>query len=121
MVVDKEVDMEWARIPHFYRDYYVYQYATGVSAAIAIATKIINKEAGIIEKYIEMLKQDLIKHNRYKDQIDFHLGFGQGGKCGKYMLPDVFLYDKNSDTIITIPDNQPIEMVINILKCNNMI
>ena len=35
LVVDKELDMEWARIPHFYNNYYVYQYATGFSAAIA--------------------------------------------------------------------------------------
>lgn len=69
----------------------------------------------------ETFKKDLIKHNRYKDQIDLHLGFGQGRKFGKYILPDVFMYDKNSDTIITIPDNKPIEMVINILKSNNMI
>lgn len=94
-----------------------------VSATMAY-DQILHQLSGFAEwltDNIEMLKQDLIKHNRYKDQIDFHLGFGQGGKCGKYMLPDVFLYDKNSDTIITIPDNQPIEMVINILKCNNMI
>lgn len=69
----------------------------------------------------EAFKKDLIKHNRYKDKIDFHLGFGQGEKCGKYMLPDVFIYDKNSDTIITIPNNKPIEIVTNILKCNSMI
>lgn len=40
MVVDKEIDIEWARIPHFYRNFYVYQYATGYSAATAFAGKI---------------------------------------------------------------------------------
>ena len=37
MVVDKEIDMEWSRIPHFYTDFYVYQYATGYAAAISFA------------------------------------------------------------------------------------
>ena len=47
----------WARIPHFYRDFYVYKYATGISAAICIATKILDKEEGYVEKYIHMLSQ----------------------------------------------------------------
>ena len=42
MVIDEEIAYEWARIPHFYTPFYVYQYATGFSAAVAIATKIIN-------------------------------------------------------------------------------
>ena len=37
IVIDHELDMEWARIPHFYYNYYVYQYATGFSAAIALS------------------------------------------------------------------------------------
>ena len=51
----------WARIPHFYRDFYVYKYATGISAAICIATKILNKENGYVEKYIHMLSQGCTK------------------------------------------------------------
>ena len=51
----------WARIPHFYRDFYVYKYATGISSAICIATKILNKEEGYIEKYIQMLSQGCTK------------------------------------------------------------
>ena len=43
VVCDREIEMEWARIPHFYYDYYVYQYATGFSAAIALADSILNK------------------------------------------------------------------------------
>ena len=53
--IDEEIKYEWARIPHFYSDFYVYKYSTGVSAAIAIATKILNKEPGFIDRYIEML------------------------------------------------------------------
>ena len=51
----------WARIPHFYRDFYIYKYATGISAAVCIATKILNKEEGYVEKYIEMLSQGCTK------------------------------------------------------------
>lgn len=61
--IDELIKYEWARIPHFYTDFYVYKYATGVSAAIAIATKILNKEPGFVEKYIEMLKQGCSKNS----------------------------------------------------------
>ncbi|MBQ2938191.1 MAG: oligoendopeptidase F [Clostridia bacterium] len=59
--IDEPIKYEWARIPHFYSDFYVYKYATGISAAIVIATKILNKEEGFVEKYIEMLKQGCSK------------------------------------------------------------
>ena len=55
MVVDEEIKYEWARIPHFYTPFYVYQYASGFSAAIAISTKILNGEPGIVEKYKKFL------------------------------------------------------------------
>ena len=55
MCVDQEIAMEWARIPHFYTPFYVYQYATGFSAAIAISQKIINGELGIVEAYKKFL------------------------------------------------------------------
>lgn len=53
--VDQHIAMEWARIPHFYTPFYVYQYATGFSAAIAISQKIIKGEPGILEKYKKFL------------------------------------------------------------------
>ena len=59
--IDEQIKYEWARIPHFYSDFYVYKYSTGVSAAIAIATKILNKEPGFVERYLEMLKQGCSK------------------------------------------------------------
>lgn len=59
--INKQIKYEWARIPHFYSDFYVYKYATGISAAIAIATKILNKETNFVEKYINMLKQGCSK------------------------------------------------------------
>ncbi len=55
MVIDRAIEMEWARIPHFYNPFYVYQYATGFSAAIAISGKILAGEPGIVEKYKRFL------------------------------------------------------------------
>lgn len=55
MVSDPEIAMEWARIPHFYRAFYVYQYATGFAAAIAISKKILSGEPGIVEAYKKFL------------------------------------------------------------------
>ena len=55
-VVDEEIALEWARIPHFYTPFYVYQYATGFSAAIAISSKILSGEPGIVEKYKKFLR-----------------------------------------------------------------
>ena len=46
----------WMRVPHFYRAYYVYKYATGMTAAINFATKIFNKDKEAKEKYLEFLK-----------------------------------------------------------------
>lgn len=55
MVSDPQIAMEWARIPHFYTPFYVYQYATGFAAAIAISKKILNGEPGIVEAYKKFL------------------------------------------------------------------
>lgn len=56
ILVDEEIDMEWARIPHFYNDFYVYQYATGYSAANSFATMILNNVENARDKYLEFLK-----------------------------------------------------------------
>ncbi len=61
VIVDEDIKYEWARIPHFYSCFYVYKYATGISAAIAIAKKILSNEDGFVEKYINMLKQGCTK------------------------------------------------------------
>lgn len=56
MVVDEKIDIEWARIPHFYSDFYVYQYATGYAAASAFANAILEEKANAVEKYKGFLK-----------------------------------------------------------------
>ncbi|CEQ24616.1 oligoendopeptidase F [[Clostridium] sordellii] len=55
-IVDEEIGLEWARIPHFYSNFYVYKYATGFSAASALSDKILNEGKSAVEKYIEFLK-----------------------------------------------------------------
>ena len=55
MVVDEEIASEWARIPHFFYNYYVYQYATGFSAAIALATKILKEGESAVKDYLKFL------------------------------------------------------------------
>lgn len=54
--VDQEIAMEWARIPHFYTPFYVYQYATGFSAAIALSKRILEQGAPAVEQYKKFLK-----------------------------------------------------------------
>lgn len=58
--VDKDIQLEWARIPHFYNSFYVYQYATGFSAATALSAGILkdinNEPGGATEKYLDFLK-----------------------------------------------------------------
>lgn len=56
IVVDKEVDVEWARIPHFYWHFYVYQYVTGYSAATTLAEKVLTEGEPAQQRYIEFLK-----------------------------------------------------------------
>ena len=63
-VIDKELELECLRIPHFYRAFYVYKYATGMSAAIALSQRVLNGG---------------------KRELDDYLGFLKGG-CSKYPL-----------------------------------
>ena len=52
---DEEIALEWSRIPHFYYNYYVYQYATGFCASSALAEKILSDPAGL-DRYLGFLK-----------------------------------------------------------------
>ena len=86
VLIDDDIKYEWARIPHFYSCFYVYKYSTGISSAIAIASKILSGEEGYVDKYKEMLKQgcnlksidllkmvdvDLESKKPYEDAIEF--------------------------------------------------
>lgn len=82
----KETQYEWARIPHFYRSFYVYKYATGLISALNIVSKILNGEEGAVEKYLNFLKSgctsdpitllknagcDLEKQSTFDEVFDF--------------------------------------------------
>lgn len=55
MIVDEQIAVEWARIPHFYYNYYVYQYATGYAAAIALSTRILQEDKSGVKDYLRFL------------------------------------------------------------------
>ena len=55
MIIDDDIAVEWARIPHFYYNYYVFQYATGYSAAIALSRKILSEGESAVADYLGFL------------------------------------------------------------------
>ena len=66
MVVDEEISYEWMRIPHFYTPYYVYQYSTGYSAAVAFSKKILEEGKPAVDTYIH----NFLSGGSSKDPID---------------------------------------------------
>ncbi len=54
-LIDELIDIEWARIPHFYSSFYVYQYATGISASIALAQQILREGQPAVDRYLRFL------------------------------------------------------------------
>jgi oligoendopeptidase F len=72
VVIDSEIDIEWARIPHFYYNYYVYQYATGYSAAIALSQRILKEGEPAVRDYID----NFLKGGCSKPPIELLRGAG---------------------------------------------
>ena len=56
ITLDRAIEIEWARVPHFYSNFYVYQYATGISAALTLAHRVLNKKEGSRDSYLKFLK-----------------------------------------------------------------
>ncbi len=56
VVVDEDIRLEWARIPHFYTNFYVYKYATGFSAATTLSQQILREGEPAVQRYLEFLK-----------------------------------------------------------------
>lgn len=56
VVLDQEIDMEWARIPHFYSAFYVYKYATGFSSATSLKQQILTEGDSAVDRYLDFLK-----------------------------------------------------------------
>ena len=71
MVIDDEIAFEWERIPHFYLNYYVFQYATGYSAAIALSRRILREGEPAVREYL-----DFLSGGCSKDPIDLLKGAG---------------------------------------------
>ncbi len=71
LIVDDQVSVEWSRIPHFYRAYYVYQYATGLIAAMALASKMLSGEVGARDRYLKFLSS-----GSSKDPLDLLIEAG---------------------------------------------
>lgn len=61
--VDEEVAIEWARIPHFYRSFYVYKYATGISAAVALSQQILSEGQPAVDRYLKFLSRGSSKYS----------------------------------------------------------
>ena len=55
-VIDPELDLECLRIPHFYHAFYVYKYATGISAAVALSQRVLSGESGTVDAYLNFLR-----------------------------------------------------------------
>lgn len=72
IVHDAKIDLEWARIPHFYYNFYVYQYATGFSAAIALSQKILEEGAPAVKAY----KEQFLSAGCSKDPVSILKGAG---------------------------------------------
>jgi len=62
IVIDEDIAIEWARIPHFYYNFYVFQYATGISAALALSEKVINGNGSDVQAYLSFLKSGSSKY-----------------------------------------------------------
>ena len=56
VVLDPQLDLECLRIPHFYNAFYVYKYATGISAAVALSERVLTKQPGAVEAYLDFLR-----------------------------------------------------------------
>ena len=63
VIVDEPIALEWARIPHFYRAFYVYQYATGIAAAVALSQQILREGEAAVSRYQEFLRSGSVDYS----------------------------------------------------------
>ena len=99
IVIDAELDMEWARIPHFYYNYYVYQYATGFSAAIALSQRILNEGETAVKDYIGFLSGGCSK-----DPISLLKGAGVDMNSAKPVNDALKLFNELLDEMEALMD-----------------
>ncbi len=97
MVVDDKIALEWARIPHFYYNYYVFQYATGYSAAIALSRRILNEGESAVKDYLNFLSGGCSK-----SPIDLLKGAGVDMTSPEPVNRALELFDKLMDEMETL-------------------
>ena len=100
IVHDPEIDHEWERIPHFYYDYYVYQYATGFSAAIALSQRVLKGGDKEREDYLGFLKGGCSK-----TPIDLLKGAGVDMTDGKVVSSALELFGELLDEMETLTES----------------
>lgn len=99
MVQDEQIALEWARIPHFYYNYYVYQYATGYSAAIALSRRILKEGEPAVRDYL-----DFLAGGSSKDPIDLLKGAGVDMASPQPVEDALALFDSLIDEMETLMD-----------------
>lgn len=95
IVHDKKIDLEWARIPHFYYNFYVYQYATGFSAAIALSQKILNEGTPAVKAY----KENFLSAGCSKDPVSILKDAGVDMSTKKPVEEALKLFDSLIDEL----------------------
>ena len=99
MVSDDQIALEWSRIPHFYYNYYVFQYATGYSAAIALSRRILQEGEPAVKDYLEFLSGGCSK-----DPIDLLKGAGVDMASPQPIQAALDLFDSLLDEMETLTD-----------------
>ena len=99
MVSDDQIALEWSRIPHFYYNYYVFQYATGYSAAIALSRRILQEGEPAVKDYLEFLSGGCSK-----DPIDLLKGAGVDMASPQPIQSALDLFDSLLDEMETLTD-----------------
>lgn len=94
ITVDSGIDMEWARIPHFYTPFYVYQYATGFSAAAALADRILNLGEPAVKDYLRFLSGGCSK-----DPIDLLIDAGVDMRTKEPIVSAMKMFERYLDEL----------------------
>ena len=95
IVHDAKIDLEWARIPHFLYNFYVYQYATGFSAAIALSQKILSEGEPAVKAY----KENFLSAGRSKDPVSILKDAGVDMSTKKPVEDALKLFDSLIDEL----------------------
>lgn len=99
IVLDPQIALEWSRIPHFYYNYYVYQYATGYAAAIVLSKRILEKGASAVKDYIGFLSS-----GNSKDPVSLLRGAGVDMSRPKSIEDAVSVFDAQLDLMEQLLD-----------------